>query len=149
MTGDEREDGQQESLAQPTDEEGDDRRWETAIAALMGQATIERAAAMVGISERTLRRWLANAQFQRAYREERQRVLAAASSRLVGLLGAATEALERGLTCGNPAVEARIALDVIKLAADRVRIEDLEVRLESLEREVGDSAGFGATYQRR
>ena len=126
-------------LGNPPPEEPLDPQWDLAITALMAQPTIVRAAEVAGISERTLRRWLANPPFRRAYREECRRVLATATSRLVGLLGPATEALGRALTCGVPAVEARAALDVFKLVADGVRVEDLGARLDALEREGQDN----------
>jgi hypothetical protein len=119
----------------PPPEDPPDPQWDLAIAALLSESSIVRAADLVGVSERTLRRWLAEPRFQRLYREACRAVLAAARSRLVGLVGAATEALGRALTCGVPSVEARVAIDVIKLATDGAGPADLEARLSALEQD--------------
>jgi hypothetical protein len=48
---------------------------EQAIAALIACGSVEKAAAQCGVSERTLRNWLAEPEFRSAYRQERRKLL--------------------------------------------------------------------------
>ena len=58
------------------------RKQEEAIAALLTQATIEKAARVAGIGTRTLMRWLQVPEFQAAYRKARQDALSQSIARL-------------------------------------------------------------------
>jgi hypothetical protein len=48
---------------------------EQAIAALISNGSMEKAAAATGVSEKTLRNWLAEPDFRRAYRQARRKLL--------------------------------------------------------------------------
>ena len=112
---------------------GKARKREQAIAALLATSTIAEAASAAGVSERTLRRWLAAPAFQADYRAAREQAVRIAVGRLQGLLSAATEALERAMTCGTSAVEMRAAVAVIEHAFKGTDLIDLAERVATLE----------------
>ena len=108
------------------------------IAALLEHATITAAADAVGIGDKTLRRWLAEPDFQAAlYRTAREQAVRMAVGRLQGVLAKATEALERTMTCGTPATEVRAAVAVIEHAVKGVELLDLAERVDALEAKNG------------
>jgi hypothetical protein len=109
------------------------RKREQAVGALLTAATIGRAADAVGVSERTLRRWLKEPQFRRAYLDAR-RACVDQTVALVQQLGASA-VLALGEALRHRDVNARlravkIALDV---ALKGVEVADLEERLAALE----------------
>jgi hypothetical protein len=66
-----------------------------AIVGLLSEPTIGAAAAVAGVSERTLRRWLTDdAEFKAQYEEARQATFLASISRIQALAGKAADALE-------------------------------------------------------
>jgi hypothetical protein len=68
---------------------------ERAILALLSERTLERAAKRCGVSERTLRRWLAeDAEFQADYHAARAATFQAGMSRVQALTGRAVDTLE-------------------------------------------------------
>ena len=114
------------------------REREVAIAALLSRPTIEEAAQIAGISEKTHRRWLRDdPDFTASYREARQQA-AAAVGRLQGLLAKATDMLDRTMTWGSPAVETRAALAIIEQAIKGAEMLDLLERVEALEKSAED-----------
>ena len=110
-----------------------DRRREAAIAALLTTSTIGGAAKTVGVSESTLRRWLAEPDFQACYREAREQAVRMAVGRLQALLARAGDALERAMICGTPSVEVRAAGIVIQEAFKGTELLDLAERVAALE----------------
>lgn len=110
------------------------RNQEAAIAALLDQPTQEAAAGAVGVTPKTLREWLKQPAFQRAYREARREIVEGAVVRLQQLCLSAVLALHRNLTCGNAAVETRAADIVLGRALEAVELGDLAQRLDDLER---------------
>jgi len=79
------------------------RRMEAAIAALLTQRNVQEAAKSVGISTRTLLRWMQEPEFQRAYGEARQTVCSQAVAKLQqGATAAATTLLKMMLDPGTP-----------------------------------------------
>src|SRR5206468_12178491 len=89
------------------------RKDEQAVAALLSEATVAAAAGKLGISERTLRRWLRRPEFVTTYRAARAEVLGTTLNRLAGLADVAVDALKRNLTAGVPAVQVRCAVAVL------------------------------------
>jgi hypothetical protein len=68
---------------------------EQAILALLSERTLERAAVRCGVSERTLRRWLAeDAEFQAEHQAARTATFQAGMSRVQALTGRAVDTLE-------------------------------------------------------
>ena len=112
---------------------GKTRKREQAIAALLEHPTIAAAASAVGIGEKTLRRWLAEPEFQADYRAARERAVRMAVGRLQGLRSTATETLHRAMTCGTPTTEVRAAVAVIEHGFKGAELVDLAERVAALE----------------
>ncbi len=108
---------------------------ENALSALLESASITEAATKCGLNEKTLRRYLADADFATEYRLARRVVFEQNIVRLQSLHSVAVETLERNLNCENPSVEVRSAQIIIE--ASRKDFETLDVleRLEVLESE--------------
>ncbi len=120
------------------------RTKELAIAALLSQATITKAAAKVKISERTLRNWMKQPRFARAYRAARQEILDRATAQILGICGLAVAALKRNLKCNDPSVETRTAIAVLSQAAGLRKHVEFAERLTAMEEQMRDLAGRGA-----
>ncbi len=106
---------------------------ENALNALLASASITDAATKCGLSEKTLRRYLDDADFQKEFRSARRMVFEQNIVRLQSLHTGAVDALERNLNCENPSVEVRAAQ--IILEGNRKDFETLDIleRLEVLE----------------
>ena len=110
------------------------RKREQAIVALLEQPTITTAAQVVGVSERTLRRWLAEADFAASYRLARRQVVDVAIGGLQQATAEAVAALRRNLTADAPqAVQVRAALGILEQAAKGAELLDLAERVAALE----------------
>jgi|SRR5439155_22318743 len=112
---------------------GKARKGDQAVAALLEQPTIAAAASAVSIGEKTLRRWLAEPDFQADYRAAREQAVRMAVGHLQGLLSTATETLRRAMTCGSPTTEVRAAVAVIEHSIRAAEVLDLTARLAALE----------------
>ena len=112
---------------------GKTRRREQAVAALLTEPTLDRAAHRAGVSEKTLRRWLRDAEFQSAYGAAREEALRMALGRLQGLLLQATATLERAMLCGTPTTEVRAPIAVIEHGFKGTELLDLANRVAALE----------------
>jgi hypothetical protein len=112
------------------------RKTEEAVAALLSQRNLEEAAHAVGISTRTLLRWMKELEFQTAYREARRSAYSQAVARLQqGATAAATTLLKVMLDQGTPAsVRVRAAECVMDHSSRAIEIEDVEARVAELER---------------
>ena len=108
---------------------------EKSLAALLESATITEAAKKCGLSEKTLRRYLDDAEFQKEFRAARRVIFEQNIVRLQSLHAGAVAALERNLNCENPSVEVRAAQIIIE--GNRKDFETLDIleRLEMLENE--------------
>jgi uncharacterized protein YggE len=111
------------------------RKQEDAIGALLTQPTLAAAAGVVGIGEKTLRRWLQDPGFQAAYQQARREAFGRA-------MGRAQQAAARAISVlietmedpkAPPSIRVRAAEDVWKIAHETFRTEDLESRLSRLE----------------
>ncbi|MGA2714161.1 MAG: hypothetical protein ABSG41_13725 [Bryobacteraceae bacterium] len=111
------------------------RKKEEAIAALLTQPSIEAAARAVGIGTRTLLRWLQIEEFQTGYRKARRDVQSQATARLQQATGAAATTMLKLMVDANvpAAVRLRAAECVFDRAVKGVEIEDVEVRVATLE----------------
>src|SRR5438093_11604505 len=96
---------------------GKARKREQAIAALLEHPTIAAAASAVGIGEKTLRRWLAEPDFQADYRAACEQAVRMAVGHLQGLLSTATETLRRARTGGSPTTEGRAGVAGIEASS--------------------------------
>jgi hypothetical protein len=108
-------------------------REELAIAALLGEPTIEAAAKRASVSESTLLRWMAEPSFKARYRAARLQVVEQAIGSLQQAAGEAVAALRRNLACGTPAVEVGAAKAILDQAIKGVELVDLAERVEQLE----------------
>jgi hypothetical protein len=116
------------------------RKQEDAIAALLAAPTVTAAAELVGIGERTLRRWLRDAAFLNAYRHARRKVVESAIGRIQNATGEAVDALRRNLTCGRAGDEIRAAVAILDHAEYGVELLDLTELMEELETQVANRA---------
>jgi hypothetical protein len=108
---------------------------EKALSALLESATISDAAIKCGLNEKTLRRYLDDAEFQKEFRAARRVVFEQNIIRLQSLHGNAVDTLERNLTCENPSVEVRAAQIIIEGSRKDFETFDILERLETLENE--------------
>jgi hypothetical protein len=117
------------------------RKMEEAIAALLTKTNFEEAARAVGISTRTLLRWMKMPEFDAACRAARRAAFGQCIGRLQqGASAAATTLLKAMIDATTPAsVRVRAAEAVLNHAAKAIQLEDIEERLAELERVAQDS----------
>ncbi len=106
---------------------------ERALSALLSSGSIADAATRCGLNEKTLRRYLADTDFQREYKAERRVVFEQNIVRLQSLHDGAVDALERNLTCENPQAEIRAAQIVVESCRKDFETLDILERIERLE----------------
>lgn len=125
------------------------RMRESTIAALLSEPTHQAAAEKAGISQATLSRWLADPEFQYAYRVARRSVVEFAIGQLQSACGKAVEALVRNLEAARASDQIRAALGILEHANKGLETFDLVARLNEalsqleglrVERGEGDSA---------
>lgn len=112
------------------------RRREIAIAALLSEPDVPAAARIAGVSEHTLRDWLATPEFREEFAEARRRVLEGAITQLASASVQAVAALVRNLACGTAAVEVRAAAVILEQAAKHLELAELAARLDRLKEAV-------------
>jgi hypothetical protein len=112
------------------------RKKEEAVAALLVQRNLEDAARAVGISPKTLLRWMKEPEFEAAYRIARRAAFGQSIARLQqGASAAATTLLKTMIDPNTPAsVRVRAAECVMNQATKAIEIEDIEARVAELER---------------
>jgi hypothetical protein len=115
-------------------------RQEAVIAALLQQPTVGDAARAAGVGEKTVRRWLQDETFLRAYRAARRGIVDSALLRLQQCTASAVLALHRNLTSAPPAVQVQAAKIILEHAVRALETGDLLTRLEALERQVAERA---------
>ncbi|MGH9403918.1 MAG: hypothetical protein ACRD2P_17690 [Terriglobia bacterium] len=111
------------------------RLWEQAIANLLSEPTIDLAAQKTGVSGRTLKRWLALAEFQERYRNAKTELLKQVTGRLCSKAGAALTTLAEVSEDHEARAGSRVAAsrEIIRLMLDASVIESLEERIRALE----------------
>jgi Helix-turn-helix domain len=122
-----------------------ERLRERAVNALLHCRSIASAAKRVRVSERTLRRWLADENFYGEYQAAKRELARAGNARLAmnRVLAADTlaeVAKHKGRKFQAP--RANAAANIIKLAMDADVIEDLQERVRKLERQGKSGANF-------
>jgi hypothetical protein len=112
------------------------RKMADAVAALLTQRNLEEAARSVGISTATLIRWQKDPAFEAACRDARRAAYRQSATRLQqGATAAATTLLKMMVDTSTPAsVRVRAAECVMNHASKAVEIEDIEARVDALER---------------
>jgi hypothetical protein len=116
------------------------RRQERTIKALLEHDTLADAAHAVGIGEVTLWRWLREPGFKSAFREAKRRVLDEALSTLQKATRKAIGALVSILEDQGKPASARVtaAKTILETAVKSIQVEELEARVEQLERAISE-----------
>ncbi len=117
-----------------------------AIAALMTEQSILRASEVAGVAERTLHVWLALPHFAAEYRRVRREAFRQAVSLSQRYATAAVVSLAKILADAKAPYSAKVsaAQALLKFGRDGIEIEDLEVRVDELERTVAIQDGPGS-----
>lgn len=112
------------------------RKEDLAVIALLSEPTIGKAAKRVGVSEATLWRWMQDESFQELYREARNKAVGQAIARLQQATTKAVNTLEAVISDSKaPAnVKVNAARIIIETALRAIEIEDIQARLDRLER---------------
>jgi hypothetical protein len=110
---------------------------EKALIALLNTTSVKTAAVESGISERTLFRYLEDADFRSEYRQARRQIVSDAIALLQSNASEAVKKLKELMDfCENPAVSARCAQLIFENSIKAMETEDLAERLENLEYEL-------------
>ena len=119
------------------------RRQDRFILALLEHPTLEKAAVAVGVSDVTLWRNLQRPEFAEAYRKARREAFSQSVARLQHASNAAVGTLLRVMTDREAPAASRVrAADVVLQTALRgMEMEDIEARLDRLERSAEASNG--------
>lgn len=114
-----------------------------AIAALLSQSTIQKAANEAGVSDRSIFNWLNQPAFSDAYRQARSRMVSQAIAGLQQSMVGALSALQDVMNDpGNPpSARVSAARTVLELAFRGAEIEDLTERIKALEKHVKQTNG--------
>ena len=110
-----------------------------AISELVSGANIDTTSSAVGVTPRTLNRWLKEDTFKAELRRAELRVMDAVGLRLVNLAGVAVDALETVLenpSCKGASVKRLTAKDILELLLKWRSEIILEERIVNLERQV-------------
>jgi hypothetical protein len=120
-----------------------DRKKEDAIVALLTTRTVEEAARGVGVSPKTLLRWMKEPEFEAAYREARRAAFGQSVARLQQASSAAVSTLLKVMVDPTtpPATKVRAADSVLGHSAKAIEIEDIDARLTELERTAETTRG--------
>jgi hypothetical protein len=112
-----------------------------AIEALLTLPSITAAAKTVGVTDRTLRRWLAeDGPFKGAVRQARADMLTHASARLAAACSAAADTLVELLDSEvRDEVRVAAARSILASAAKAEEVDNLAARLEELEKRAADA----------
>jgi len=116
------------------------RKRDLAISALLECSTIPEAAQKVGIGTRTLRRWLTDETFLREFRAAKRRVVDAAIGRLQQASAEAVSVLKAVMLDPNSPAMARLsaARIILEMSVKAIELEDIEARLSTLEKAIGE-----------
>jgi hypothetical protein len=112
------------------------RKWEAAIAALLEEPTVEKAAEKAGVSYSTLKGWVRSPEFQVAYREARRQIVEHAIGKVQRSCGRAVRTLTRLLRCGHPPTEKGAAVALLDYSLRGVEVADLAQAVEDLKAEM-------------
>jgi hypothetical protein len=121
------------------------RNQERALSALVSQPTLSLAAAQVGVTERTLYRWLTESPaFQAEYRALRREIVNNATYQLAKASNNAVNTLISVMNDGEapPAARVSAAKLVLEMAFRGIEVDDLEVRVAALEEQIAQRNGY-------
>ena len=111
------------------------RKKEDAIVALLTTRTVEEAARIIGVSTKTLLRWMKEPEFDAAYRAAKRAAFGQSIARLHHLSSAAVTTLGKVmLEPGTPpATRVRAADSILDHTTKAIEIEEIEARVAALE----------------
>ncbi len=115
---------------------------EQAISALLASRSVEVAAKKVGVSAKTLSRWLKDEEFRAEYQAVKKDLLRAGIANLARKVFDAAEVLGQvAKSKGKPyqAARAHAATAIIRLSLDADVIDDIEARIRKLEGQKSDA----------
>lgn len=117
------------------------RMTEPAIIALLTEPTLKEAAKKVGISEATLWRWMQEPEFKEAFRDAKKQSVSQAVSQLQQSSGEAVQTLRDVMGDGAAPHSSKVsaAKTILDMALKAVETEELEARIEELEKQLGGS----------
>lgn len=109
-----------------------------AIAALLAEPTIRKAAELAGIGERTLHDWLDDPMFSEAYRHARKQVFQHGMSLCQKYVPHAVQTLVKVMADSGASHAAKVsaATALLKFGRESIEIDDLQARLEDLEQKI-------------
>ncbi len=112
------------------------RKHEIAIVALLTEPTLKQAAKKAGIGEATLWRWMQDLDFAKQYRVAKRQAVSQAISKLQQACGEAVDTLCSIMKDEEAPAPSRVsaAKAVLDTAIKAIEIEELESRIEELER---------------
>jgi hypothetical protein len=108
---------------------------EKALIALLETTSVRQAAEKCGLSERTLFKFLEDADFKAEYRNARRQTVEASIANIQNAASEAVERLKDLMYCENPVVEARCAQIIYENSVKGLEMLDLAERLEEVENE--------------
>ena len=111
------------------------RKKEEAIVALLSQRSVDEAARLVGVTPRTLYRWMKEPEFDAAYRAAKRAAFGQSIARLHHLSSAAVSTLGKVMldSATPPATRVRAADSILDHTAKAIEIEDIDTRVTALE----------------
>lgn len=114
------------------------RKKDQAVMALITEPTMKAAADKIGITPRTLYKWLKMPEFRSAYMQAKREAVSVAITRLQQAATEAVEALRAIMNDASKPASARVAAAraILEMAIKAIEIEDLEVRIEELEHKI-------------
>lgn len=129
--------GQEEALAEQDD--GLSPKQAKAVEALLAEPTAQRAAAVAGVNERTLRRWLPQAEFRAALLRARREAFGQASGLTQRYAAVAVATLVKVMNdaAAPPSSKVTAAAVLLKFGREGIELEDLAERVEALKRAAG------------
>ena len=121
---------------------------EKALAALLTSKTRKEAAEKAGISYRTIRVYLQDAEFLAEYRQRKGEIIDDAARRLTNAMQKAIDVLENA-TDGKKVKDAALKASrlVLEYSARFITISDIMARLDAMEEQEKQRADAGDIYQ--
>lgn len=120
---------------------GRGRANEAIAAALAAGKTVAEAAAGAGVSESTVYRRLRRPKFVARVRELRAAFVTAAAGRLASSMTAAADVLRSLLDSASDMVKLRAAERLLEIGVKVIELQELQARVEELERRLGEGGG--------
>ena len=111
-------------------------RQERAIIALLNEPSIPKAAERAGVNERTLRRWMGDEKFDRAFRRARREAFSHAISLMQHYAQHAVGVLAKVMTDPTAPHSARVSASnsMLRNARESIELDDLAARVQALEK---------------